>query len=53
MQILNKYKLFLKINSKLLFKFKKIQYAKLLVVALLLFVKLFNKSCLLLFCKHC
>ena len=53
MQILNKYKLFFKINFKLLFKFKKMQYTRLFVVALLLFVKLFNKSCSLLFCEHC
>ena len=53
MQVLNKYKLFFKINFKLLFKFKKIQYAKSLIIALLLFVKLFNKFRSLLFCEYC
>ncbi len=52
MQVLNKYKLFFKINFKLLFEFKKIQYTKSLIIALLLLVKLFNKSCSLLFRKH-
>ncbi len=53
MQIFNKYKLFFKINFRLLFKFKKIQYAKFFIIALLLFVELFNKFRSLLFCKHC
>jgi len=53
MQIFNKYKLFFKINSRLLFEFKKIQYAKFLIIALLLLVKLFNKSRFLLFCEYC
>ncbi len=53
MQILNKYKLFFKINFELLFKFKKMRYAKSFVVASLLLVKLFNKFCSLLFCEHC